>query len=109
VFFLCSLLAEYTKRSSITSFSRDLINPASKGLRIVMNDLEKKEFKAEYQCYECGIYILVPKKFKKNPYILIQQHYMEAHGIDLYRFKGDKKKAEAGEIPRNTRVEGDLP
>jgi hypothetical protein len=93
----------------MTSFSRDLINSASKGLRINMNDLEKKEFKAEYQCYECGIYILVPKKFKKNSYILIQQHYMEAHAIDLYRFKADKKVGAGVGIPRNTRVEGDAP
>lgn len=45
-------------------------------------------------CYECNNHILVPPDFIGNKYVLLEIHYMTAHGIDLRTvvWKGKHRK-----------------
>jgi hypothetical protein len=46
---------------------------------------KSKQNQKHFKCYRCSSLIHVPQDYKGNPYILLQDHYMIQHNIDLMK------------------------
>jgi hypothetical protein len=63
--------------------------------------MKAKQYKNTYECYDCGIDIVIPPSFEGNPYNLIRKHYLDAHGIVLDEYRKllkSKKWAKSGKM-----------